>query len=258
MKALIKSIVTATVASLAFAGAAAAADLAARPYTKAPPPVAAAIYDWSGIYVGGAAGGIWNTTNGDFYNFPGFGWRTDSHSDWTAGGFAGIQKQWNHVVFGVEGGWNAVGNGWGSTIANGIAGPCGFVAGIQSCQARIRDIGYIGGRLGWAWDRWMVYGQGGFARAHIESQGLINATGLAFSPASADHNGWYAGAGFDYAVLDYLILGVDYKHYEFDTVQHNCAGCFADNRNVNAKADSVMGRISFKFNPWPGAVVAKY
>ncbi len=29
-----------------------AADLAARPYTKAPPPVVAAMYDWSGFYIG--------------------------------------------------------------------------------------------------------------------------------------------------------------------------------------------------------------
>jgi outer membrane immunogenic protein len=31
---------------------ASAADLAARPYTKAPAPMIAAIYDWSGFYVG--------------------------------------------------------------------------------------------------------------------------------------------------------------------------------------------------------------
>src|SRR6185437_3871400 len=35
-----------------------AADLAARPYTKAPP--AAPAYDWSGFYVGGNGGGAWS------------------------------------------------------------------------------------------------------------------------------------------------------------------------------------------------------
>src|ERR1700754_1445176 len=34
-----------------------AADLAARPYTKAPPAVVAAVGDWSGFYVGVNAGG---------------------------------------------------------------------------------------------------------------------------------------------------------------------------------------------------------
>ena len=35
---------------------ASAADLAARPYTKAPPPVVAPIYDWTGFYVEGDSG----------------------------------------------------------------------------------------------------------------------------------------------------------------------------------------------------------
>ncbi len=38
--------------ALGFAAPASAADLAARPYTKAPPPMIAAIYDWSGFYIG--------------------------------------------------------------------------------------------------------------------------------------------------------------------------------------------------------------
>ena len=36
-----------------------AADLAARPYTKAP-PVVAALYDWSGFYIGINGGGVWS------------------------------------------------------------------------------------------------------------------------------------------------------------------------------------------------------
>ncbi|MEY9156307.1 opacity protein-like surface antigen [Bradyrhizobium japonicum] len=38
--------------ALALAAPASAADLAARPYTKAPPPMVATIYDWSGFYIG--------------------------------------------------------------------------------------------------------------------------------------------------------------------------------------------------------------
>jgi outer membrane immunogenic protein len=235
-----------------------AADMAARPYTKAPMVAPVMTYDWSGIYVGGAVGGEWNTTNGDFSPvFPAFSWRTDSHSDWTYGGFAGIQKQWGSWVLGIEGGWNGNGRGWGSTVGNAIAGPCGFVAVVESCQARITDEFYVGGKVGYAVNRWMVYGQGGYARAHIETQGVLNPSGVVFSPASNNHGGWYAGAGVDYAVLDYVILGIDYKHYGFDAARHD-AVVAGDSRSVSAKMDAVMGRVTFKFNPWPMAVVAKY
>ena len=55
-----KKVLLSTVALIAFAAPAAAADLAARPYTKAPPPAIAAVYDWSGFYIG--ANGGWGSS----------------------------------------------------------------------------------------------------------------------------------------------------------------------------------------------------
>ena len=54
-----KKFLLGTVALVAFAAPATAADLAARPYTKAPPMIAA-IYDWSGFYIG--ANGGWGSS----------------------------------------------------------------------------------------------------------------------------------------------------------------------------------------------------
>ena len=48
---------TVGLAALGMAAPASAADLAARPYTKAPPPILAPIYDWTGFYIGGTAAG---------------------------------------------------------------------------------------------------------------------------------------------------------------------------------------------------------
>ena len=42
--------------ALGIAAPASAADLAARPYTKAPPPMIAPIYDWTGFYIGANGG----------------------------------------------------------------------------------------------------------------------------------------------------------------------------------------------------------
>ena len=55
-----KKVLLSTVALIAFAAPAAAADLAARPYTKAPPPMIAVVYDWSGFYIG--ANGGWGSS----------------------------------------------------------------------------------------------------------------------------------------------------------------------------------------------------
>ena len=54
-----KKLVLALTAVAAFTGSASAADLGARPYAKAPVPVAPA-YNWTGFYIfGGGGGGIW-------------------------------------------------------------------------------------------------------------------------------------------------------------------------------------------------------
>ena len=57
-----KKLVLALTALAAFTGSASAADLAARPYTKA--PMMAAAPNWTGFYIfGGAGGGIWDADN---------------------------------------------------------------------------------------------------------------------------------------------------------------------------------------------------
>jgi len=252
-----KKLVLAASILVASAVSAVAADMPAR-IAKAPVVAPVLTYDWSGIYFGGAVGGIWDDTSGNFYNAPGFFWNTGSDSKLIYGGFAGIQKQWGNWVLGIEGGYNGLDNGFNRTLAGGLGASCGFIAGVQSCESRINNIWYIGGRVGYAWDRFMLYGQGGYAQADIDTQGVFNATGVTFSPAGATHGGWYAGVGAEYAALDWLILGIDYKHYEFDSKNHDSL-VFADRRTVDATADSVMGRVSFKFNPWPTApVVARY
>src|SRR5258707_1864158 len=54
-----KKLVLALTALAAFTGSASAADLAARPYTKA--PAIAPVYSWTGFYIfGGAGGGLWD------------------------------------------------------------------------------------------------------------------------------------------------------------------------------------------------------
>src|SRR5260370_38399795 len=56
---MMKKILLGTVGliALSLAAPASAADLAARPYTKAPPPMAPVVYDWSGFYIGINGGG---------------------------------------------------------------------------------------------------------------------------------------------------------------------------------------------------------
>ncbi len=97
-----KKFLLGTVALIAFAAPAAAADLAARPYTKAPPMIAA-VYDWSGFYIG--ANGGWGSSHNCWNQTPGgISIGSDGCHDATggvAGGQIGYRWQSGTWVFGL-------------------------------------------------------------------------------------------------------------------------------------------------------------
>jgi outer membrane immunogenic protein len=235
-----KKLLVAGIAAAALYGAPAlAADY---PMKAAPAP---AVFNWSGFYIGVNGGGEWNTTDGIFIDFPGVTWHTDRKTAGTAGLHGGVQGQWGNFVAGVEGGFNAMFGGFGSGVGAGPSAPCGYTG--VNCQARTNDILTAGGRVGWAWDRVLFYGSGGYARALIETRGLFTVSGAVIDDASAHHDGWYGGAGIEYALLNNLTFGVDWKHFGFSSQNHiTHSPCCGDQINISAKGDAVTARLTIK------------
>jgi outer membrane immunogenic protein len=121
---------------------------------------------------------------------------------------------------------------------------------------KITNLFTVGPRLGYAWDRLMIFGTGGWASANIKGQYENATTGVEFSPAfsgQSRNNGWYAGGGFEYMVhkgpLVDVILGAEYQHFD---VRSNRA--FTDNTVIgspntfdqDAKGDIVRARLTIK------------
>src|SRR5207244_5830507 len=75
--------------ALSVATAASAADMQARPYSKAPPAAVVAAYNWTGFYIGAMGGGGWESGAGS----GGFGGGTVGYN-WQLPG--------SQFVFGVE------------------------------------------------------------------------------------------------------------------------------------------------------------
>src|SRR6266508_1414010 len=121
-----KKFLLGTVGLIEFAPPAAAADLAARPYTKAPPAPIAAVYDWSGFYIG--ANGGWGSSHKcwDFVTPAGAFIAAEGCHDatgGTAGGQIGYRWQASSWVFGLEaqGDWaNLKGSNTSLIVPGGI------------------------------------------------------------------------------------------------------------------------------------------
>src|ERR1700744_5325993 len=93
--------------AMGMAAPASAADLAAHPYTKAPPAPVAVIYDWTGVYIGvngggGSAPNCWKLVSDSFGDLPG-GEGCHNATGGTAGGQIGYRWQTSNWVWGVEG-----------------------------------------------------------------------------------------------------------------------------------------------------------
>jgi outer membrane immunogenic protein len=119
----------------------------------------------------------------------------------------------------------------------------------------------LGPRLGWAFDRWMIFVTGGWASANLKSSFCSSITGLCDGPgsngngASRNNNGYYIGGGFDYMVhkgpLVDVLLGVEYQHYDVNGQRAFCGlpGCGAASSadyDLSSKGDLVRARLTIK------------
>ncbi|MGB8397340.1 outer membrane protein [Bradyrhizobium sp.] len=148
-----------------------AADLPARTYTKAPAPYAP-IYNWTGFYIGAMGGYGKEDTSGIGALSGGF-----------AGGTVGYNWQSGQIVYGLE-----------ADAAWSDIGATAVIPGLLSVNDRIRDLGTVRGRIGFAVDQVLLYGTGGFAWA--DNRITATAGGVSISDSHV-HTGWTAGAGVE-------------------------------------------------------------
>ena len=169
---------------------ASAADLAARPYTKAPPPMVAALYDWSGFYIGMNGGGAWSRKCWDIAPFttviiggpavtiPGGPEGCHTASGGTIGGQLGYRWQASSWVFGLE-----VEGNWADLTGSSVS-TFPFFAGLTSNRSRIDAIGLFTGQIGYSWNQFLLYVKGGAAVTRDKYEGFTTATGVVLDRAT--------------------------------------------------------------------------
>ena len=259
--------------ALVFAGSAGAADL--RMPVKAAPVVAAVPYTWTGCSVGGHLGAGWNRSS---FTDPGnpeffFGFPTPTLAP--AGSSIGVNSSAG-VLGGVQAGCDyqfasnwviGIGGDVAWTDIHGAANDPFFVGKNGApvpLSTRTEAIASLTGRLGYAWDRYLIYGKAGGAWARDRySITNLNCTFLATCnlSGSTDRAGWTAGVGLEWAFAPNWSALVEYNHYGFG----NNSVSFTDpalpflllRYDVRQDIDVVKVGINYRFGG-PGAVVARY
>ena len=203
-----KSFVAAAVGVVAMssAGAAAAADLPAKIYTKAPPPAAAA-YNWTGCYVGANGGGLWSRNNWSLPDMGGLPVSSHDINSWLAGAQVGCNYEFNGGwVIGLQGDYD-----W----ADGTGGGPHATAPATTDQSHISNLASVTGRVGYSWDRFLGYVKGGGAWERNNYLQFTTATGATFATNSTTRDGWTVGVGGEYAFTQNLSGFLEYDYYDF-------------------------------------------
>jgi opacity protein-like surface antigen len=204
--------------------------------TKAP-IASAQPYNWTGAYAGGFVGGIEGNADWSYQTLPDFPNGTNTRTTLAgilAGGTLGYNVQMGSWVVGLESdiGWTTAGGGKSAPC------PSGF---LFTCEANMDWLATVTGRLGYAFNRLLVYGKGGLAVGEVTASSVFNPRTLNLDPgipgiflpqtppastlfsASDTAVGWTLGAGFEFALAqnwsakaEVMYFDLGQKTYQLD------------------------------------------
>ena len=201
---------------------------------KAKAPPAPALYDWTGVYAGAFAGAGFGGSN---WFFPALGQGANPRAAGVlAGGLLGYNKQFGSWVLGIEGDAAAMNaKGGRACIPNALdINATNNGLAVQNCN---NDLGWVAtatAKLGYAWDRVLVYGkaggaftdnnldvscngdaffqQGGCIPANTAATGVLGAQNIV---ATVHQLGWTVGAGFELALTPAWSAKAEYDYMNF-------------------------------------------
>ena len=248
-----KRVLSAIVAAAFTAGTPAfAADLAARPFTKAPPMVAAA-YDWSGFYVG--ANGGWGSSRKcwDFTTPTGTFIATEGCHDATggvAGGQVGYRWQSASWVFGLEGQGN-----WADLHGSNIS----VLTPVFTNRSRIEAFGLLTAQVGFAWNNALLYVKGG-AAVTKDRFDVRTTVGDVLAATAPDQVRWggAVGVGLEYGISRNWSAAFEYDHLFMGNklaTFTDTTGFFFGTDRIRQDVDLLTVRVNYRFG---SPVVAKY
>jgi outer membrane immunogenic protein len=229
------------------AAPAVAADLPARTYTKAPTAVAA-VYDWSGFYIGGNGG--YGTSRKEWDAGPLFG---DEGSHDAVGGIIGGQIGYRWQAGGWVFGLEAQGDGADLRGSNSSLISAGTVN-----RTHIDALGLFTGQIGYAWNNVLWYGKGGAAVTSDKYAGLTTA-GVAFDSASETRWGAVVGTGLEFGFTPNWSFAFEYDHiFNGDrnvALTSVATGALSRIDTIKQDVDLFTVRLNYR---WGGPVIAKY
>jgi len=182
---------------------------------------------WGGFHLGGEVGAAWGDfdweyRNDNYFNTLGptvLGTDFDHRASGVTGGFfAGYDHQVERWLVGLEVSASA------ADLEQREASP--FFPTIDTYSSELDWLAKVTGRVGYTWDRWLLYAKGGWAGADVTLDLLDNTAGIRAKSDEFAH-GWSAGVGVERLLCERVSLGLVYDYVELgiDGEGMSCPQC---------------------------------
>ncbi len=208
--------------------------LAGLAFAVSAPSFAAQGYNWTGLYIGAQAGYGWGED--DTANTVLFDWDGEHDIDgWTGGILGGYNYQNGQWVFGFE---------LDAELSN-VEGDDPTWSFGENINAKITSQGSARGRVGYAYDRALLYVTGGLAFANIDTK---YTDGASLDSYDQTRSGWTLGAGVEYAFAPNWTGRIDYRYVDFRRIFNwttNTDSCCGMDNDITEQA--VRLGVAYKF-----------
>lgn len=266
MRLKLAGFVVAAVSLLAAQGAS-AADMPVKAINKAP---IAPAWSWTGFYIGGNVG--WSQTKSDFSTVatPGaasfftaaslafigtLGTGSAKDDGFTGGGQIGYNYQFAPTwVVGVEADINALSSQKPALFGTGTTPGGTFIPNFTN-SVDAQWIGTFRGRLGYTFDRSLIYATGGLAvlGSKYSQVFTVPAAPSTVAPSSSQTTaGWTVGGGWEYALTKNWSVKGEYLYARFNNISVTNAAFvpalgFTDAFNSKANVDVQSARVGVNY-----------
>jgi outer membrane immunogenic protein len=231
-----------------------AADMAVKaPLTAGPAPIGL----WDGLFIGGNVGGAWSRTS----------WCTDATvlggcgappadqvsmkaTGAVGGGQVGYRFMFGNFMIGPEAMLDAM------TLYSTITDTNPAVGAGRTRTTTFSGISSVTGDAGFAFDRFLAYGKGGWAITHVS----FDASSAADGDLKGNEfvQGWTAGGGLEYTLPSGWSIGVEYDYYRFNpgnmiNMVNNNGGlpCGICNFGNQTNVQTIMARLNVRVGAMP-------
>jgi outer membrane immunogenic protein len=232
-----------------------AADMAVKaPTASGPAPIGL----WDGVFIGGNVGAARSSTSWctDATVVTGCGGAPSDQvsmkaNGWVGGGQVGYRFMFGNFMIGPEAMLDAM------TIHSTVGDTNAGVGAGRTRTTTFSGIQSVTGDAGFAFDRFLAYGKGGWALTHVD----FDANSAIDSDLKGNEfvQGWTAGGGLEYTLPSGWSIGVEYDYYRFNPGNMinmtNTAGagvaCGFCNFGNQTNVQTILARLNVRIGPMP-------